>query len=86
MKQAKYILTDENGIHARPAGVIVQTAKRAQSTVTLTLGDKTADAKKLFSVMALGGHTGDTLVIEAFGTDEDNAVENLLAELVRIGL
>ena len=70
MKQAKYILTDENGIHARPAGVIVQTAKRAQSTVTLTLG----------------GHTGDTLVIEAVGTDEDNAVENLLAELVRIGL
>ena len=27
MKQATYILTDENGIHARPAGVITQMAE-----------------------------------------------------------
>ncbi len=86
MKQEKYILTDANGIHARPAGVIVQAAKRTQSAITLALGDKTADAKKLFSVMALGGHPGDTLLITADGTDEENAVENLLAELRRIGL
>ena len=37
MKQATYILTDENGIHARPAGVITQMAKRSLSSITLRI-------------------------------------------------
>ena len=88
MKQATYILTDENGIHARPAGVITQMAKRSLSSITLRIREngRTADAGKLFSVMALGGHAGDTLEIIAEGEDEENIVAGLLAELKRIGL
>lgn len=88
MKQAIYILTDENGIHARPAGVITQMAKRAVSVITLRIREngRTADARKLFSVMALGGHAGDTLEITAYGEDEENVVAGLLAECKRIGL
>lgn len=88
MKQATYILSDENGIHARPAGVIASVAKRSSALVTLRIREngRTADAKKLFAVMALGGHAGDTLEIIADGEDAENTIAGLIAEMRRIGL
>ena len=35
MKQFTYVVTDEIGIHARPAGLLVKEAKQFQSTVML---------------------------------------------------
>ena len=51
MKQFAYTIKDENGIHARPAGQLVQAAKAYQSEITITSGDKSASAKKLFALM-----------------------------------
>ena len=77
MKQATYILTDENGIHARPAGVITQMAKRSLSSITLRIREngRTADAGKLFSVMALGGHAGETLEITDYSPEIDTELK-----------
>lgn len=36
MKQFTYVITDEIGIHARPAGLLAKEAKQFQSTVMLT--------------------------------------------------
>ena len=53
MKEFRYTISDKNGIHARPAGLIVQCAKGYQSVQTLRLGEKSADCRKLFSLMHL---------------------------------
>ncbi len=73
MKRFVYTITDENGIHARPAGQLVQAAKAYESEITLTKGDKTASAKKLFALMGLGVKQGDPVTVTVEGSDEAEA-------------
>ena len=85
MKRIVYTITDDNGIHARPAGRIVAAAKqfRADIRLILPVTDRSADAKKLFAVMGLGARKGDTIHIETDGEDEQEAagmLENILRE------
>ena len=54
MKEFKYIITDPEGIHARPAGELVKAAKGFASAIKITKGEKSADAKKIFGLMGLG--------------------------------
>ncbi len=58
MQNFSYTITDENGIHARPAGIFVKKASAFSSEITVTLGDKSASAKKLFALMGLGAKKG----------------------------
>ena len=58
MKEFKYVVTDPEGIHARPAGILVKQAGGYQTTVKITKGEKAADAKRIFGVMGQGGKTG----------------------------
>lgn len=77
MKEFIYKITDENGIHARPAGLTVKKASEFVSDIKLTFGDKTADAKKIFSIMALGVKNGDSVTVTVSGEDEDEAAYEL---------
>ena len=52
MIQFQYTITDPNGLHARPAGLLVKEAQKFSSAVKLTRGEKSADLKRLFAVMA----------------------------------
>lgn len=79
MKNFTYTVTAENGIHARPAGMLVKTAKEFSAKITLEKDGKTADAKKLIVVMSLNAKQGDTLSITADGEDEEVAIEALQA-------
>lgn len=81
MKQFVYTITDENGIHARPAGQLVQVAKAYESEITLTKGDKTASAKKLFALMGLGVKQGDPVTVTVEGSDEAEAAAGVEAFL-----
>ena len=57
MKQFKYVITDEVGLHARPAGLLAKKAKEmkgADVTVTVSCNGKSADATKLMAIMGMG--------------------------------
>ncbi|MEZ4358107.1 MAG: HPr family phosphocarrier protein [Eubacteriales bacterium] len=77
MKQFEYTLTVKEGMHARPAGLFVKEAAKFKSNITITKGDKSVDAKRLFSVMGLGTRQGDTVTLSAEGEDEDTAINIL---------
>ncbi len=74
MKSFNYTIRDEVGIHARPAGMLVNAAKTTGCKVTLEKGGKSADACKLFSVMSLGVKCGDTVTVSVEGDNEDAAL------------
>lgn len=73
MQEFSYTITDEQGIHARPAGLLVKEASKYESAITISHNGKTGDAKKIFSVMGLGIKFGDQITVSAEGTDEDQA-------------
>ncbi len=77
MKEFTYVITDEIGIHARPAGMLVKEAKAFTSKITLEANGKTADATKLMAVMSLGVKNGAEVVIKAEGDDEDAAIARM---------
>lgn len=77
MKQFNYVITDEIGIHARPAGLLVKEAKAFTSKITVEANGKKADASKLMAVMQLGAKKGTEVVVTAEGEDEDTAIERL---------
>lgn len=75
MKEFSYTITDSQGIHARPAGVLVKEATKYQSSVTIEKDGKTGDAKRIFSVMGLGVKCGQTINVKVEGPDEDEAAK-----------
>ncbi len=77
MKEFSYVLTDENGIHARPAGMLVKEAGKFQSTIKVSKGEKSADVKRLFALMGLAAKKGDKLDFKVEGDDEDSASQTL---------
>ncbi|WP_346908143.1 HPr family phosphocarrier protein [Faecalicatena orotica] len=77
MKEFKYVITDPEGIHARPAGLLVKQAAGYKSDIKIGKGEKMADAKRIFGVMGLGVKTGEEIVMTAEGEDEDTAITEL---------
>lgn len=55
MKKFEFVIKDEMGIHARPAGLLVKEAKKYESKITIVKEGRQAAATKLMAVMGLGG-------------------------------
>ena len=77
MLKFDYLIKDENGIHARPAGLLVKEASKYNSEINIELKDKMANAKKIFSLMSLGIKKNDLITITVNGIDEATAFEAL---------
>ena len=85
MKTITHVIRDNEGLHARPAGQLVNAVKPFQDTaVTITKGSKSGDAKKIFRIMGLSVKCGDTVTFTVDGPQEDAALaalEGVLANL-----
>jgi phosphocarrier protein len=70
-----YVITDDLGIHARPAGILIREAQKYKSAVTFFHGEKKAEANKVFAIMKLGIKNGNTLGVTVEGADEQEAAD-----------
>lgn len=77
MVSFNYVIKDEIGIHARPAGMLAKEAKAFESKITLAAKGKEADATRLMAVMGMGIKCGDEVTVSAEGADEEKAIEAL---------
>lgn len=73
MRSFTYVIQDKEGIHARPAGLVVAEAKKYASTVTIENKGKTADLKRIIGVMALCVKHGEEVLVKVDGADEEAA-------------
>lgn len=81
MKTLEYVITDELGIHARPAGMLVKEAGKFASKIMVASPKKEVDAKRIMGVMSMGAKKGETLRFTIEGADEDAAAEAIEAFL-----
>lgn len=77
MKEFTYVITDPEGIHARPAGALVKAAAAFSSKITIGKDGKDVDAKRIFGIMGLAAKQGHEITLKAEGEDEDAAIEAL---------
>lgn len=71
MSTFEFTVKDPEGIHARPAGIVVNAAKSLGADIKITKGEKTIDAKKLFALMGLGVKSGETISVSC---DDEEAL------------
>lgn len=76
-----YVITDELGIHARPARLLIKETEKLESNVMICKGSRQADGKKIFSLMNLAAKKGDMLTIQVEGRNEAADAETVKAFL-----
>lgn len=75
----KISLALKHGLHARPAALIAKRARGAAGPITLRAHGKSADARSVTAMMALGTAHGDELTIIARGADAQAAIDGIIA-------
>jgi phosphocarrier protein HPr len=70
---------NETGLHSRPADLFVRTAKLYESKITVSKGEKSANAKNIIKVILLNVSQGSEIRIEADGADEVKAIADLIS-------
>jgi phosphocarrier protein len=78
-------ITNNVGLHARPATFFIQKANTFKSSIWLEKDERKVNAKSLLGVLSLGIVQGTSISISADGSDEADAV-NGLVELIMTGL
>ncbi|MCQ2481427.1 MAG: HPr family phosphocarrier protein [Clostridia bacterium] len=72
------------GLHARPATYFIQKANEFKSSIWVEKEERKVNAKSLLGVLSLGIMGDTTIRIIASGTDEEDAVTELV-KLVETG-
>lgn len=75
-------LLNKVGLHARPASLFVQTARKFKSQIRVRKDGREADAKSILGVLSLGAECGHVITIIAEGPDAEEAI-NTLVSLVK---
>ncbi len=76
----------EEGIHARPATLIVNKADKFKSDVCLCYMDKKINFKSIISVLSLGLFKGELFTLKINGEDEMEAMNDIAALLLELKL
>ncbi len=77
MKEFTYVITDPEGIHARPAGLLVKAAKEFSCDIKIAKAGKAMNCKAIFGIMGLGVKKGEEVTLTFDGADEDAAYETV---------
>lgn len=81
MVSKKYIIKNEEGLHARPASDFCKQAGKFKSKITIIKDLEEYEAKSILMVLCAGAACGDEIEIRADGEDETEAVEALIKVL-----
>lgn len=73
------------GLHARPAAEIVERVMDFDAEVTITAGERQANAISITQVIALGATVGDEVTVSATGDDAEEALQRVLEVLLAAG-
>ncbi len=85
MIEREITLTNDSGLHARPAARFAKLASNFSSDITIIYKEKKYNAKSVMRVMTLGIPYGESFLLQVDGQDEKEALTEL-EELILHGL
>ena len=72
-------IVNKLGLHARASAKLTQLASEFQSEIWLSRSGRRVNAKSIMGVMMLAAGKGSTILVEASGTDAEQALQALQA-------
>ncbi len=85
MVKQKVVIRNLTGLHLRPAGVLCNKAILYNSKISFKIGDTTANAKSVLSILGACVKCGDEIEFICEGEDEQEALDSMI-EVVNDGL
>jgi len=70
-------IINKHGLHTRPATAFVTEASKFKSDIFLEYNGVRVNAKSILGLLVLAVEPGSTLLLEADGVDEEEAIEAL---------
>lgn len=77
MISKEVVISNQVGLHARPATFFIQKANEYKASIWVEKDDRRVNAKSLLGVLSLGIVKGTPITIIADGADEEEAVAAL---------
>lgn len=78
MIERKFIIQSEEGLHARPAAILVKALSKFDSTITLDYKGKSVNLKSILGVMSLGIPKGAEVSIKVEGETAQETMDSIL--------
>ena len=75
--EKKFVIRSKLGLHARPAAVLVKTANRFKSEITIQKGQQKVNGKSIMGVMMLAAGPGSHLTFRISGPDAQRAMAEI---------
>lgn len=82
MISTEVIITNQLGVHARPASKIVKEASTGRSQVWLIKDGQRINARSILGLMMMGIEQGARVTIEVEGPDENEVLQRLIDLIV----
>jgi len=70
-------VVNPQGLHARPAHMLVNVANQYQSAIEIIRDGESVDGKSILSILTLAAEQGVQLTLRALGDDAEEAVDAL---------
>jgi phosphotransferase system HPr (HPr) family protein len=77
ISQRSVVVRNHQGLHMRPADLLVKAAMKFQSRVELEKDGQVIDGKSILGILTLGAQAGSTLHLRAIGEDSSDAIQVL---------
>lgn len=84
--EQQFVITNELGLHARPATQIVNLVNKYKSDILLTFRGITVDMKSIMGVLSLGITEGSTIVVNIDGLDEIEALDAISKKIMDLNV
>ena len=78
------LITNNLGLHARPAAMIANLAKAAKNEVWIIKDDQTVDASSIIDILSIGCGPGSTITIKIDNVLDSKILESII-KLVETG-
>lgn len=76
-----FTITNQNGLHARPASELAKIASTCSSDITLRVGEKRINPKSILNIMAAAIRCGTEIEIECNGETEAEDLKKICTAL-----
>ncbi|MFT9495423.1 HPr family phosphocarrier protein [Anaerosolibacter sp.] len=77
MYQAKVMINNPLGLHARPAKLVVKEAEKYVSEIKIMKSEREYNAKSMMGLLSMGAPKGTELILVAEGSDAEAAVKSI---------
>jgi phosphocarrier protein len=75
--QREFTIRNRQGLHARPAAMLVKLCNTFQSEIWVEKGEEQVNGKSIMGLMMLAANHGAVIKVTAEGMDAETAVEKI---------